>query len=108
MDELSYSDALDRGIEPVLYRASLMAELGPGTYPARLDALVWAKHHPALQALLTLEDGAKLLIMAFKKNSRQDFGPYLGLRGFTPGQRVNVVIEIGPRGGIKGRLIAIP
>lgn len=105
MDELSYNAALDLGIEPITYRAD-WAELGEGTHPGRLDALVWTKRKPALQALVTLDMGAKVAVLAFKRHSRPDLPEYLGLRDLVPGQRVNLVLDVGARGALRPTLTA--
>lgn len=106
MHELSYSAALDMGIEPISYRSGYLDELGEGAFPGRLDALVWTKRKPALQALVNLDSGEKVMIVAFKKNSRPELGEYLGFRDLTPGQRINLVIDVGARGGLRPMLVA--
>jgi len=106
MDELSYNDALMTGIELTAYRTEILRNLGAGTYPGRLDALVWGKSGaPAhLQALITMDDGQKVRIAAYHQDNRRGGQPYRGFREFQPGAFVNVVITIGSRGGVQATL----
>lgn len=105
---LSYSAALDMGIEPVSYRSGHIAELGVGTFPGILDALVWSKRPPtALMALVTLDRGLKVMVAGYKKSSRNGtHGEYLGLKHFRPDQNVNLVIDLGAGGTLNPSLVA--
>ncbi len=104
MNELGYADALSAGIEPVLYRTVSIDAPGPGEFPGILDALVWAKRQPALLALVTLDSGLKVVVVGYH---RREGVPYAGLRNFTPGQKIKVSVEVGPRNGLRSRLSAI-
>lgn len=101
MHELSYKQALEQGIEPIQYRTDALQGLGAGIHRGRLDALVWAKRQPALQALITLDSGPKVQVIGFQRHSRCDFPEYLGFRALIPGQMVDLVIDIGIRGGLR-------
>ena len=104
MEEISYEDALAAGISPNTYRTEILKELGEGIYPAHLDALVWGHYgsRPHLQALLTLaEDGTKVRIAAYHQDNRRGEVLYRGFREFCPGTNINLVISIGPRGGVR-------
>jgi hypothetical protein len=105
---LSYSAALDMGIEPMSYRSGHIAELGVGTFSGVLDALVWSKRPPtALMALVTLDSGMKVMIAGYKKSSRNGAqGEYLGLKRFRQDQKVNLVIEVGAKGALSPSLVA--
>ncbi|TDQ31955.1 hypothetical protein DEV91_10650 [Phyllobacterium brassicacearum] len=105
MNELGYADALSAGIEPVPYRTVSINAPGPGEFPGTLDALVWAKRQPALLALVTLDTGLKVVVVGYHRN--RDGVPYAGLRNFTPGQKIKVNVEVGPRNGLRSRLSAI-
>lgn len=106
MEEISYQDALAAGISPVEYRSDLMRVLGAGTYPGRLDALVWGQYgsRAHLQALLSLDEGLKVRIAAYQQDNRQGEPLYRGFREFTPGDSVNLIISIGPRGGVRAEV----
>lgn len=98
--EIGYDQAIDLGLEPIHYRSDAFADLGKGSYPGRLDALVWTKRKPALLALITLDTGVKVSVIGFQ-NNRVDDEPYMGLRRLDPGQRVLVEVDIGVRGGVR-------
>ncbi len=106
MDELSYANALDQGIEPIHYRTGYLQELGEGHHEGWLDALVWCKRIAGLQALITLDIEVKVAVIGFKKSGRRDVPEYLGFRAFRPGQRIVLVIDTGVRGGLRPTLIA--
>lgn len=107
MNELSYEAALHAGIDPIHYRSDRLQSLGPGPHPAQLDALVWAKRQPCLTALVQLDTGVKVAIVGFQQHNRKELPEYLGLRAFTPGQRVLLVIDQGVRGGLRPSLIKV-
>ena len=107
MNEVSYEAALTAGIDPIHYRADRLQSLGPGRFPAQLDALVWAKRQPCLAALIQLDTGVKIAIMGFQKHSFKGLPEYLGFRTFTPGQRVALVVDQGVRGGLRPSLVAL-
>jgi hypothetical protein len=48
--------------------------------------------------------GVKVQIVGFQKHSRPELPDYLGLRELTPGQRVELVVDIGLRGGLRPTL----
>ena len=50
-----------------------------------------------LMALVTLTDGQQARVMAFHR--LRDVVAYNGLRELSPGMAVDLVIDIGPRGG---------
>lgn len=100
MNELSYAQALDAGIEPIDYRADHLKALGAGTVAGTLDALVWAKRQRCLMALITLESGHKVQVSGFQLNRRPHLPSYMGLRDLQPGRPVLLHIEMGPRGGV--------
>ena len=104
MNELSYKAALEAGIEPIQYRADYLDELGQGQHPGVLDALVWSKRKPCLMALIQLDFGVKVQMVGFQKHSRPELPDYLDLRELTPGQRVELVVDIGLRGGLRPTL----
>jgi hypothetical protein len=104
MNEVSYAAALEAGIEPIQYRSDHLTELGPGQHPGVLDALVWSKRKPCLMALIQLDTGVKVQMVGFQKHSRPELPDYLGLRELTPGQRVELVVDIGLRGGLRPTL----
>ena len=106
MKEISYAAALEAGIEPIHYRADAIESLGPGRYPAQLDALIWSKRKPCLMAFLNLDVGVKVQMVGFQQHSRPELPEYLGLRAFTPGQRVTLVVDKGVRGGLRPSLAA--
>lgn len=106
MDEMSYQDALAQGVQPIQYRTDRLEELGEGRHEGVLDALVWTKSKPALQALITLDSGVKIMVMGFQRHSRKELAPYLGLREFSPGDRVTLVIDRGLRGGLRPAVLA--
>jgi hypothetical protein len=104
MNEVSYPAALEAGIEPIQYRSDCLEELGPGPHAGLLDALVWSKRKPCLMALIQLDAGIKVQIVGFQKHSRPELPEYLGLRELTPGQRVELVLDVGLRGGLRPTL----
>lgn len=102
MDELSHRQAMDQGINPALYSLSLLKELPADSYAGQLDALVWREGKPpGLQALITLDDGRKVLAVAYWKSKWGNAPEYQGFRDFQPGQRITLIIGRGPRGGLK-------
>lgn len=100
MNEMSYADAVDSGLEPVTYRSDALRALGNGDFAGNLDALVWAKRQPCLMALVTLDSDIRVQVSGFQRHNRQGLPEYLGLRRLAPGQRVVVRVEIGVRGGM--------
>jgi hypothetical protein len=100
MNEMSYADALDAGIEPVTYRSDSLRALGKGQFTGCLDALVWAKRQPCLMALITLDTNIRVQVSGFQRHNRTDLPEYLGLRRLIPGQRIVVTVEVGVRGGL--------
>lgn len=105
-DAMSYAAAIDCGISITSYRKDTLRNLGEGRFPGRLDALVWSKPNtpPMLLALVTLEDGHRVLCEARFKRDLNDEAKYQGFLNFRPGQDVHVAVEIGPRGGLRTRL----
>ena len=106
MNEMSYADALDAGLEPISYRTDAVEALGEGQFGGRLDALVWSKRQPCLMALLTLDTGVRVQVVGFQRHTRRDLPEYLGFRSLTPGQRITLVIDRGVRGGLRPLVIA--
>lgn len=51
MKEISYTAAIDAGLEPITYRLEREGELGKGHYAGRLDALVWVARRPAIMVV---------------------------------------------------------
>lgn len=107
MNELSYSAALDAGIEPITYRSDALESLGPGTFAGQLDALVWSKRQPCLMALITLEKGIRVQVVGFQRHTRKDMPEYLGLRDLYPEQQVMLAIDRGIRGGLRPTVYAL-
>jgi hypothetical protein len=101
MREISYRVAIDAGLEPITYRLERVGELGKGHFDGRLDALVWVDRRPAIMALVTLDDGTRVAVLAFHEGRRDVQLPYGGLRLLTPGDSVVLEIDIGPRGGVR-------
>ncbi|CAN7387701.1 hypothetical protein [Variovorax sp. LjRoot178] len=102
MNEISYNAAIDSGLEPITYRMERVQELGPGEFPGRLDGLVWINGRPALMALVTLQSGDRVGVIAYKRSSRKEIAlPWSGLRGLTPGESVILDIDVGLRGGLR-------
>lgn len=106
MNEISYSAALESGIEPIHYRADILKDLGPGQFPGKLRALIWSRKKPCLFALVDLDAGHKVQVIAFQRHSRPGLPEYLGLRAFSPGQKVSLVVDVGPRGGMRPTVLA--
>lgn len=106
MNELSYANALDMGLEPISYRSDAVECLGEGQFSGCLDALVWSKRQPCLMALLTLDSGVRVQVVGFQQHTRRDLPEYLGFRLLTPGQRVTLVIDRGVRGGLRPLVVA--
>lgn len=106
MNELSYADALDAGLDPISYRSDAVESLGEGQFGGHLDALVWSKRQPCLMALLTLDTGVRVQVVGFQKHTRRDLPEYLGFRLLAPGQRVTLVIDRGVRGGLRPLVVA--
>ena len=101
MKEISYAAAIEAGLEPITYRLERVGELGKGQYNGRLDALVWVASRPAIMALVTLEDGTRVTVMAFQAGRKDMPLPYAGLRLLSPGDSVVLEVDIGPRGGVR-------
>ena len=101
MQEMSYADALDAGIDPISYRSDALDSLGEGRFHGRLDALVWSKRKPCLMALLTLDTGSLVQVVGFQRHTRKGLPEYLGLRLLSPGQRIVLQIDRGVRGGLR-------
>lgn len=101
MNEMSYSAALDAGLDPISYRSGALTSLGEGRFSGQLDGLVWSKRDPCLMALLTLDSGVRVLVLGYQKHTRKDLPEYLGLRLLVPGQRVFLQIDRGLRGGLR-------
>jgi hypothetical protein len=106
MNEMSYADALDAGLEPISYRSDALESLGEGRFQGVLDGLVWSKRQPCLMALVSLDNGIRVQVLGFQRHSRKDLPEYLGLRLLTPGQRVELQIDRGVRGGFRPLLLA--
>ncbi len=98
MNELSYAQARDIGIDPALYQFDLIEVLGIGTYPGTLDHLVWARSKPILQALVTLNSGHKIKASGFQRHSRHDLPEYFGYRNLVPGMDIHLVVDRNSRG----------
>lgn len=109
MGAISYAAALYNGIPLGSYRKEPLKSMGEGSYPGRLDALVWSKPNsaPMLFALVTLDGGEKVLCEARFKRELQGEPKYQGFQDFTPGQAVLVVVTIGPRGGVRTHLASV-
>lgn len=109
MGAISYAAALDSGISVVSYRKEPLKSMGEGRYPGRLDALVWSKPNsaPMLLALVTLDSGDKVLCEARFQRELQGELKYQGFLDFIPGQAVLVVVNIGPRGGVRTHLASV-
>ncbi len=101
MQEMSYADAVESGIEPITYRGDALDAIGEGSFSGQLDALVWAKRSPCLMALITLDLGARVQVLGFKRHTRKELPEYLGLRELSPGQRVTLHVDRGLRGGLR-------
>jgi len=93
-------------IEPILYRIDILEELGEGNFTGVLDALVWSKRDQLLMALVTLDGGLKVRVLAFQRHSRKDANgkplpEYLGFRDLEPGKKVEILVDRGLRGGLR-------
>jgi hypothetical protein len=106
MNEMSYADALDAGLEPISYRTDAVESLGEGRFGGCLDALVWSKRQPCLMALVTLDTGVRVQVVGFQRHTRRGVPEYLGFRLLAPGQRVTLVIDRGVRGGLRPLVIS--
>lgn len=107
MDEISYTLALELGIDITSYRQETLQELPEGRYEGLLMALVWGRYGaPAhLNALVELDIGEKVRIAAYANNKRKK--NYGGLRELTPYCDVMLEISRGPRGGLITSLVEI-
>ena len=47
-------------------------------------------------ALIQLHAGAKVQMVGFQERGRQELPEYLGLRELKPGQRVALMLDVGP------------
>jgi hypothetical protein len=101
MKEMSYTAALDAGLEPISYRGDALKSLGEGRFPGRLDGLVWSKREPCLMALLTLDSGVRVQVLGYQKHTRKGIPEYLGFRLLVPGQRILLQVDRGLRGGLR-------
>lgn len=108
MNEISYSAAIEAGLDPLTYRTDALEALGAGSHPGTLDALVWSKRAPCLMALVTLDVGVRVLVLGYQQHSRRDLPPYLGLRELSPGQPIELSIDVGIRGGLRPLVRAMP
>lgn len=107
MHEISYAAAVESGIEPITYRGDALDAIGEGSFPGRLDALVWAKRSPCLMALITLDLGARVQVLGFKRHTRKELPEYLGLRHLCPGQRITLQVDRGLRGGLRPLVLSV-
>lgn len=102
---ISYRDAPAHGIHVGDYLRNFHRYMEPGTYPGRLDALVWGrKDNGILHALVTLDIGDPMRLDAYWQDNRKNPEPFLGFPNFMPGERVNVVVWEGARGAMKAKL----
>lgn len=106
MQEMSYADAIDAGLDPISYRNNLLESLGEGQFAGQLDALVWSKRSPCLMALLSLDMGSRVQVVGFQCHTRKGLPEYLGLRSLSPGQRVLLQVDRGLRGGLRPLVVA--
>lgn len=104
MNEISYRLAVEAGLQPITYRLERLGELGKGEFSGRLDALVWASSKPAIMAMVSLDDGTSVCVMAFQEGRRDSPLPYQGLRMLSPGESVVLEVDFGPRGGVRPTL----
>lgn len=108
MQEMSYADALDAGLDPISYRSDLLESLGEGQFAGQLDALVWSKRRPCLMALLSLDTGSRVQVLGFQRHTRKGLPECIGLRLLTPGQRIVLHVDRGLRGGLRPLVIPEP
>lgn len=100
MHEISYSQALARGVNPLRYHKDAIDFLGVGRFQGTLDHLVWSKRSPSLLALITLDSGERVCSVAYQARRNSSRPDYLGYRDFAPGDRIVLDVQEGPRGGL--------
>ncbi|WP_339115638.1 hypothetical protein [Thioclava sp. GXIMD2076] len=103
---LSYSQALDRGLDPIQYRTDFLDSLEVGSHTVVVDGVVWARHKPAAIALLRNQSGDRLAVVKVKKVTANGL-PYGGLTEFTIGELATLIVEKGARNNHKGYLTKI-
>ena len=98
---LSYSQALDRGLDPIQYRTDFLDSLEVGSHTVVVDGVVWARRKPAAIALLRNQNGDRLAVVKVKKVTANGL-PYGGL-----GELATLIVEKGARDNHKGYLTKI-
>lgn len=100
---LSYSQALEAGLDPIQYRTEYLDSLSVGEHTVVVDGVVWARRKPAAIALVRDKDGHRIGLVKVKEVNLDGL-EYGGITEFMAGELAILEVYEGRKKRHGGRL----